>query len=178
MQITKLNEAGYEEALRGIALSYNQPLENMPAVAARLCHQDGGHNKFLESMVVWFEIRAPRYWWQQMDTYRAGSSKQSESTMHTLLKRPLTQDDFAAPLHPETLQRLNRLLADRQFEPLKNELPEGFLQRRIVCTNYKTLRNIILQRRSHRLPEWSEFIREVLRQVAHPELLPPLRDSE
>ena len=40
--------------------------------------------------------------------------------------------------------------------------------------NYKTLRNIILQRRSHRLPHWKDFIRQTLDLVEHPDLLPGL----
>jgi hypothetical protein len=36
------------------------------------------------------------------------------------------------------------------------------------------LRNIILQRRTHRLPHWKEFIRQTLEQLDHPELLPGL----
>ena len=57
---------------------------------------------------------------------------------------------------------------------VKKRLPEGFLQTRMWCMNYKTLRNIILQRRTHRLPHWKEFIRQTLEQVEHRELLPEL----
>jgi hypothetical protein len=57
---------------------------------------------------------------------------------------------------------------------VKKRLPEGFLQTRMWCMNYKTLRNIILQRRTHRLPHWKEFIRQTLEQVENPELLPEL----
>ena len=55
---------------------------------------------------------------------------------------------------------------------VKQKLPEGFLQRRLWVINYKCLRNIILQRRTHRLPHWHMFIKAVLLQVEHPELLP------
>ena len=54
---------------------------------------------------------------------------------------------------------------------LKLALPEGFLQRRLVCTNYKVLRNIIAQRTGHRLKFWQQFIDDVIAQVDHPELL-------
>ena len=83
MNVTVLNEAGYQEALLGLSLSYEQSLDKMPAVAERLAQRDNGHNKFLESIVVWLDVIAPRYWWQEFDTYRIGVSKQSSSTMHT-----------------------------------------------------------------------------------------------
>jgi len=171
VEVKKLNECGYDEALYGISLNKNQPIENMARVAQKLCDKDGGHNKFLEHIVVWLEIRAPRYIWQEFDTYRVGVSKSSESTMHTILKRPLTQEDFSSPIGFWQLRRLNKLIRNREFLKLKDELPEGFLQRRMVCVNYKSLRNIINQRKTHRLPHWKMMIELIISQLDHPELL-------
>ena len=171
MQVTILNECGYDEALLGLSLSYNQDPELMPNVARKLCHKDGGHNKFLEAIVVWLDITAPRYWWSQFDTYRVGVTKQSESTMHTILRRPLSQEGFAHPIPWPLLEHLNLLIAEGQLEEVKWNLPESFLQRRIVCANYKSIRNIIIQRENHRLAEWKEFIL-ALRELEHKELLP------
>ncbi len=167
MNVEILKEAGYEEAMLGLSLSHLQPVEDMPAIAYRLAYKDAGHNKFLESIVVWLDIAAPRYWWQQFDTYRVGITKQSESTMHTLMNRKLKRSDFEYPIHLDTLRRLNELIEGGYFEMLKSDLPEGFLQRRIVCTNYKVLRHIVLQRKDHRLPEWQFFISEIRRQVGY-----------
>lgn len=178
MKVQVLREAGYEEALLGLSLSYNQPIEKMPRVADRLYCHDDGHNKFLESIAVWLDIIAPRYWWQQFDTYRVGMTKQSESTMHTLMKKPLSQESFEHPIHPDTLERLNALIAARDFETVKVELPEGFLQRRVVCTNYKVLRHIVTQRLRHRLPEWTVFCQEVCSQLAHGDYMKPMEKEE
>lgn len=172
MKVDVLYEAGYFEALLGLSLSYEQPLEKMVTVAAKLAHKDCGHNKFLESIAVWLDITAARYWWQQFDTYRVGVSKQSGSTMHTVLHRALTQDDFEQPIAQQILVRLNELISGKYFELVKNELPEGFLQRRIVCTNYKVLRHIITQRESHRLKEWHTFCDAVRAQIEYPGFLP------
>lgn len=179
MKVKVLNEAGYKEALLGLSLSYKQPtIDRMPEVALHLCDKDGGHNKFLESIVVWLDITAPRYWWQQFDTYRVGITKQSESTMHTILNRPFRQEDFAYPIASPTLARLNCLVRAGLFTVLKNELPEGFLQRRIACLNYKVLRHIIVQRYSHRLIEWREFISQLFDQLEHSEFLSDLRKDK
>jgi hypothetical protein len=171
VEVKKLNECGYVEALYGLTLNKNQPIENMGSVAQKLCNKDGGHNKFLEHIVVWLYIRAPRFIWQEFDTYRIGVSKSSESTMHTILKRPLSEDDFDQPIGYWRLRRLNKLIENREFLKLKNELPEGFMQARMICINYKSLRNMINQRKNHRLPHWKEMIEQILDQLDHPELL-------
>jgi len=58
-----------------------------------------------------------------------------------------------------------------EFSQLISELPNGFLQTRMVNFNYRTLRNIYLQRGGHKLPEWSAFIQEVLASINHPEFI-------
>lgn len=172
MRVKILKEAGTEEALLGLSLSRNQPLEKMREVADRLAHKNGGHNKFLESIAVWLDITAPRYWWQQEATYRIGLTRQSESTMYTIMRRPLTQEDFEGDIARGTLVLLNHYIKQGEFDKVKCNLPEGFLQRRIVATNYKVLRHIIQQRAKHRLPEWQLFVSEIRKQVESPQWLP------
>jgi hypothetical protein len=186
MFVTIIHEAGYYEALLGLGLSYGKTSDmnfekdrgrylelkkRMHLVAERLANKDGGHNKFLESMIVWLDIKAPRYWWQEFDTYRVGITKQSESTIHTVKNRyPLTFSDFE-DITLSGLEAINLYIREGDFRKIKNELPEGFLQRRIVCTNYKVLRNMFAQRRYHRLEEWHLFIDIVSTSVEHPEFL-------
>lgn len=170
MIVHVLRECGYEQAMLGLSLSFDKPVGDMPKVAEKLYCKEGGHNKFLESIVVWLDVTAPRYWWQQLDTYRTGVTKQSESTMHTIMKRELTLGDFAdIPL--SSLEAINNYIRAGDFDVVKTVLPEGFLQRRILCTNYQTLRRIIKQRRDHRLKEWQYFIEEIMDQLHHQEFL-------
>jgi len=178
IRVRVIEEHGYSSALAGLSLSYGVDPARMDSVALRLRFKGDGHNKFLESIVIWFDADAPRYFWQQFDTYRVGVSKQSESTMHTMTKRHLAQEDFAYPIPGEHLEHLNRLIDREAWEAVKRDLPESFLQRRIVCQNYMSLQRVIRQRGSHRLVEWSEFIEQVLAQVEHPELLEDGEESE
>ena len=188
ISVKKVDEAGHRAALQGLAHNKKQETEQMAVVAEKLAALDGGHNKFLESMVLWLDVRAPRYWWQEADTFRL-STKQSESTMHTLTAELLAvdMDDpasvavfIADNFEPnscslETLRWIYAAAQQKEIIEIKKKLPEGFLQTRLWCMNYKTLRNIILQRRSHRLPHWKEFIRQTLERIDHPELLPGLK---
>ena len=144
--------------------------------------RNGGHNKFLEHIMVWLDIEAPRYFWSEFDTYRVGVSKQSESTMHTLQKRMMSTDDIeqTSMLTKEIINQQVLLFNDlRSFvgvdiQDLKSVVPDGYKQRREVVLNYKVLAHIIVQRYNHRLPEWRFFIEEIYKMVEHPELLPDL----
>lgn len=186
MIVSVINESGYRAALFGLGLSFgitsnlsygeftedSAEFKKMAKVAVNLAHKDGGHNKVIESVQVWMDIDAPRYWWSEADTYRAGVTKNSESTMHTLAKGCLTQQDFERPIDESVLSYLNELVTSKaDIETLKEHLPEGFKQRRIVCTNYKALRNMILQRKGHRLTQWQTFTDAVISQLEHPKLL-------
>lgn len=184
MKVIVLEEAGHELALRGMAYSYKDrsvdPEEWWPGQkvkayrrAAILAHRDGGHNKYLESIQVWLDVEASRAWWSEADTYRVGTTKQSESTMHTLAKRPPAMSDFEEGTDPEIVSVFLRVWSEAKGDitKLKMNLPEGFLQRRLINTNYKALRNILWQREGHRLKQWDTFRDEVLRQIKHPEWL-------
>ncbi len=183
MQVKVLYEAGLNEALKGMAYSFRD--EGMPPEefwtderfkrslerAHKLAWMQGGHNKFLESVVVCVEVKASRAWWCEMDTYRVGTTKQSTSTMHTLAKRAPTAEDF----HPATPFCVISAFIDAWYlfkgdvQSLKMALPEGFLQTRIITTNYKVLQNVAAQRRGHRLKQWDEFIDQLKEQVKFPE---------
>lgn len=139
---------------------------------------DKGHNKFLRQIKLWLDIEAPRYWWSEFDTYKVGTTAQSESTIHTLTRRDIDNSDFQdMEVSPKQLKIINKYRTTKDALLIcKKYLPEGYLQRRLVTLNYAVLRNIILQRKTHRLPEWHYFIREIYSRVNHPELLPKLDD--
>lgn len=171
-----LLEAGYEQALYGLSRSYNTAIEKMPDIALKLAHRvqgggfPGGENKFLEAMILWIEVTAPRFFWQEADTYRL-STKQSDSTMHTILRKPLTQENFVEDIGEDTLNALNEHIAAKDFRWVKLNLPEAFLQCRVWCLSYKTLQNQWHQRRKHKLPEWHAYLDQVLAQIQHSELI-------
>ena len=143
-------------------------------LARRLIKAGGEHRKFLRQIYVGFDVVLPRYLWSEFDTY-GFQPKNSCSTMHKLFikDRCIREDQFI--YHPydeealqDTIRQLNVLRA-LYFNPAtedKNEilrrakalLPEGFLQRRTVATNYEQLRNMYHQRKNHRLPCWTHVI--------------------
>lgn len=139
------------------------------SIASKLAHAGNGENKFLRQLPVTLDITAPMYWWKEFDTYKVGTTAQSESTMHTLLKNPITQDNFEKFISEDTIAHLEDLRVNKKFSELINELPMGWLQRRIVTCNYAVLQNVYNQRKNHKLPEWHIFCSAVLKGVDHPE---------
>jgi len=180
MEINILDTQGVYWAITGMSFSHQEecPLYRMDVkltedlkTAQILASKDGGHNKFLESIIVWFDMRAKLKFWKQFDTYRVGITKQSKSTMHSILKRPLTQEDFGHKVSERRLHYWNNLVGEGRFEELTDDLSEGYLQTRRVCCSYKSIRTIIKQRHLHKLPEWGQFCLYMKENLEYPELL-------
>ena len=184
MIVKILQEAGHDLALRGMAYSYkdraidpDQWWEGQRAKALKraplLAPMDAGHNKFLRQIELWMDIEACRAWWSEFDTYKVGTVANSESTMHTLAKRGPLPEDFEEGTHWRVIDAFTDvwLQSKGDINVLKMNLPEGFLQRRMVTMNYAVVRNLIQQRTGHRLKWWDVFISEITKQVQHPEYL-------
>jgi hypothetical protein len=180
MYVKLLQESGYEWSALGFSLSYNSTLERSKEILPKYAFGKPGESKFLESFYMWWDVTAPRFFWQEADTYRL-STKQSQSTIHTLMKKDIVVEDFEYPIPLDYIDFMNDIVRKYKAEKgpekkllkvkLKNALPEGYKQRRIWCFNYKTLQNIYIQRLGHDLPQWGIFIDSVLEQISHPEFI-------
>ena len=136
-------------------------------LSMKLCKAGSDHRKHIRLIDVWVEIQAPLYWWKEFDTYRMGVDKVSESTMHTLMKKELTEDDFEGPFTGRTkvVKHLNDLIAMYQsdtykqnaFDDMNKSLPQSYLQTRICKISYEALRNMYHARKNHKLKEWRQF---------------------
>ncbi len=95
------------------------------------------HAKCIRGCIAYAEIEAPVYWWCELETYRAGHERlSSESTMHVDC----------------------RGLGGEDLVKAKSEIPMGKMLKKIDFFSYQCLRNIVKQRKGHRLPEWETFI--------------------
>lgn len=181
LMVFKLEEEGYTPAVLGFSLSYRSTIKRTELILPKYAFGRSGERKFLESIYTWWDVLVPRGIWQEMDTYRI-STKQSESTMHTLCKKPVTQEDYEYPIDPDYLEKLNALISEykeskdskhrRHLKVLiKNGNPEGYLQRRVWCFNYAVIQNIYNQRHDHELPQWHFFLYHIINQIQHPEFI-------
>lgn len=151
------------------------------ALCKKLIKGGSEHRKFLRMIHVQAEIRAPRYWLTELDTYKIGTVRNSSSTMHLITKRELTRDDFSfdETIGDETIDYLleaincridaynkkgsdgfyiySRKEREQYFREIKQLLPELFMQKFVFDCNYEVLLNIYRQRKNHRLTEWHTF---------------------
>ena len=191
MKLENTNVYNMLEAIRAMRLSYGSEGDTLAMYRAdnfwgsvlhkvdigpkdeelikKLVAEGPSHRKFMRQILLSVDITAPRYWWTQFDTYKVGVTACSESTMHTLMKEPITWQDFAAivqePWHdfaatvPEQyIDFLEGLRKAGEFRQLVAMLPQGYMQKRHVTMNYEVVRTIREQRKGHKLAEWQEFI--------------------
>lgn len=143
-------------------------------LACQLIAAGGDHRKFLRQIMVWVDFTLPRNVWQELDTYKVATVRNSCSTMHKLGSRELTADDFEkGDVHPAVVAELNAMGVCYRtpslyreddgklysgvtlLEHMKHRLPEGFLQRATWSGSYETLLRMYYSRKDHRMPQWS-----------------------
>jgi hypothetical protein len=177
MRVIKLDERGYEPAALGFSLSFNTSIERAKQLLPKYAWgKVSGENKFLRMIQLWLDVDFPRLIWPECDQYKVSTTTLSESTVHTLGKRLVTQEDFEIEIDEQMLAIVNRKITQYQNKEisllnLKAHLPEGFLQRRVWNINYANLQNIVCQRVNHKVTLWDTFIDEVLSQIEHPEFV-------
>lgn len=134
------------------------------------------HGKFLRQIYVSMDITAPLYWWKEMDTYKIGTTADSQSTMHKLTSEPITGTDFSFSTLDSDIQTLyagaiwncewlrqkyNETHEEKYWKSLIQLLPSAYNQTRTWTANYAVLRNIYFQRKNHKLTEWHEFCDQI-----------------
>jgi hypothetical protein len=104
---------GWEHAIRGMRNSYNSWDKsdsgymymggdayynignNDLTLMKKLSKAGTDHRKFMRMITVYVDITAPMYWWKEMDTYKVGTVRNSCSTMHKIMAKEFTLDDFS-----------------------------------------------------------------------------------
>lgn len=149
-------------------------------LAQRLINAGSEHRKFLRQIFVSVDITAPLYWWKEFDAYKVATVSNSCSTMHKLADTPITlacfeMGDFEhCNIKSEYLifpieSSWESLVSDLEFlrqkyletkdkkywKELIRLLPESWLQKRTVTMNYENVLNMYMQRKNHKLNEWS-----------------------
>lgn len=122
-----------------------------------------GHDQFLTGIIVQFDLTFSIKAWVEAERYHFLDFVSSQSTMHRIMKLdPVMQCNEYVD---EDLIALLNLLIDvyKKYPTPDNYLrvlynvPVGFRLTARMTTNYRQLKTIYSQRRTHRLPEWREF---------------------
>ena len=144
------------------------------------------HRKFMRMITATMDITAPLYWWKEFDTYKIGTVANSCSTMHKIHAKEFTLNDFSHEhLDGEAKDNLfGTISVLNHFRKLYSEtkekkywwqmiqlLPSSYNQRRTVQLNYEVMRNMYNARKDHKLDEWRDFCKIIIRFPYFPELL-------
>ena len=144
---------------------------------ARLIKGGSEHRKFLRQIFVSVDITAPLYWWKEFDTYKVGTTANSQSTMHKIHSKPIELSDFSIDdfeINNEGIYLEDcfiNVIADcemlrqkyietkdkRYWRGLVQLLPDSYNQKRTLTMSYENLLNMLKQRKAHKLDEWREF---------------------
>lgn len=192
INIEKTSVYGFEEAIRGMRNPLNSwdksdselslfqghviDIEiggNDLNLMKRLAKAGSADRKFMRMVVVYVDVTAPLYWWKEFDTYKVGTVRNSCSTMHKIMSKKFTLDDFSCEhLTPTTIndiikpiiKMLNFHRNEYNYGKFKDQwwqiiqtLPSSYNQKATLMLNYEVLSNIYHQRKNHKLDEWHTF---------------------
>ena len=137
------------------------------------------HHQFLTGIRVNFDMTFTNKGWVEAERYRFLEFVSSQSTMHRITKFDLSNQyiEYVDPriieimkekvteynrisalkLHSNAAEQERKEILTRMYLEILYSNPAGFKLTARMTTNYRCLRNIYIQRRNHRLPEWRAF---------------------
>lgn len=107
IKITKIETYGWEAAIRGMRNPMNSWEKSDSifhlniigdkdlALMKKLFLAGPEHAKYLRMIRVSFDLVAPLYMLKEMDTYKIGTNCNSTSTMHKIMEKKFSLEDFA-----------------------------------------------------------------------------------
>lgn len=135
------------------------------------CEKGTGHDQWLTGVIAQFDLTFTNKAWVEMERYSFVDFISSESTMHRIAKFDLDKqyneyvDQDIIKIMKWKVHKYNVDKSDGvDPEKLKKEYleilysnPSGFMLTARLTTNYRQLKTIYAQRKTHRLPEWRQF---------------------
>ena len=122
-----------------------------------------GHDQWLTGVIVQFDLTLTVKAWTEAERYHFFDFISSQSTMHRICKFDLD----TAYIHytdPRIIEIMKEKVADYNADPSPEKYlevlysnPCGMKLTAGMTTNYRQLKTIYAQRKTHRLPEWRAF---------------------
>ena len=133
------------------------------------CAKGTGHDQFLTGIIVQFDLTFTVKAWTEAERYSFLDFISSQSTMHRITKFDLDKAyiDYVDPRMVEIMKEkvafyngisedLTATRAEAYLKVLYSN-PCGMKLTAGMTTNYRQLKTIYAQRKTHRLPEWRAF---------------------
>ena len=119
-----------------------------------------GEDQFLTGIIAQFDLTFSIKAWVEAERYHFFDFVSSQSTMHRIAKFDI-EKQCNEYVHPGTISIVKGLLdcynetpSPENYLRLLYNIPAGFELTARMTTNYRQLKTIYRQRKSHRLPEW------------------------
>lgn len=126
-----------------------------------------GHDNFLNGIVVQFDLTFTVKAWTEAERYHFFDFVSSQSTMHRIAKFTGDKyihyvDERIKVIMDEKIREYNAMAPDdlgraKKYLEILYSNPCGMFLTAGMTTNYRQLKTIYNQRRTHRLPEWRDF---------------------
>ena len=127
------------------------------------CEKGTGHDNWLNGVIVQFDLTYTVKAWTEAERYHFLDFVSSQSTMHRIAQFDLDKqydkhtDPRIIAIVKELAAKYNETKDPEDYLRLLMSNPCGFQLTAGMTTNYRQLKTIYAQRRTHRLPEWREF---------------------
>ena len=127
------------------------------------CSPGTGHDQFLTGIICQFDLTLTIKAWVEAQRYHFLDFVSSQSTMHKIHNMSFDKQCISY-VTPETIANCEKLLNEYSESPstegflkLIYNVPVGFRLTARMTTNFRQLKTIYQQRKTHRLPEWRWF---------------------
>lgn len=127
------------------------------------CKMGTGHDNFLNGIIVQFDLTFSIKAWVEMQRYHFIDFVSSQSTMHCISKMDIKSmcNEYVSDVIIAEVERLKKAYLDnptpKNYLELLYNVPVGFELTARMTTNYRQLKTIYAQRRTHRLEDWQVF---------------------
>lgn len=127
------------------------------------CEQGTGHDQYTTGIIVQFDLTFSNKAWVEAERYHFFDFISSQSTMHRAAKFDIASqcNEYVTDATISEVNRLKEIYlqtnSKEDYLRLLYNLPFGFQLTAGMTTNYRQLKTIYYQRKTHRLPEWREF---------------------
>ena len=135
-----------------------------------------GHDNWLQGVRVAFDMDISAKALVEAERYSFMKIVSSTSTMHRITKFDLNEcyNDYVDPRIKQVMETLivdyNNGPTEEKYLRILYSNPAGFTYTVRFTTNYRQLKTIYIQRKTHRLPEWREFCHWI-QTLPHSELI-------
>lgn len=185
--VTNVKVYGLEESVRASKYPMAVDLEKVNSDVTKTTNNlasaatGSGHDNFLNGIIVQFDLTFSNKAWVEVERYHFLDFVSSQSTMHRIARFDLDKayieyvDPRIVSIMKEKVNNYNYLqkVIEKNTDPERAQRlsersklfylqilysnPAGFRLTARMTTNYRQLKTIYKQRRTHRLPEWQAF---------------------